>query len=222
MTNPRLNPIRAVVFDMDGTLFDTEKVFYAAYERALADQNIGLDEAFYHRNLAGTTNRNIECHFETTHGDRFDLGHYQEAWPRYLDEQIDEHGLPFMPEIPELLDALKEKDMPLAVASSSDLAEINRFLAISETRDYFTALVGGDEVSNSKPAPDIYLLAAQRLVVPPTDCLAIEDSNHGVLAASQAGMQVIMTAGPGGASDEARAIAAVPDSLLDFTLKQLS
>ena len=127
-----------------------------------------------------------------------------------------------MPEIPQLLDLLKDRQIPLAVASSGDLAEIEFFLTKSKIKDRFSVLAAGDEVFNSKPAPDIFKLAADRLQLPPASCLAIEDSNHGVRAAADAGMKVIMTPGPAGATEKSRQLAALPESLTDHVMHYLS
>ncbi|BDS06013.1 phosphorylated carbohydrates phosphatase [Oceaniferula spumae] len=211
--------MQAVVFDMDGTLFDTEKIYYHVFLLALRDQGFDMDEDFYHQNLAGTTNVHIETYLQAEHGHSFDLALYKSAWPQYLHEYIEEKGLPFMPEIPQLLDALTEKQVPLAVASSSDYVEIEFFLTKSGIRNRFDVLAAGDEVPNSKPAPDIFKLAAERLGLPAASCLAIEDSNHGVQAASEAGMKVIMTPGPAGASAKSRQLAELPESLLSHTMQ---
>lgn len=211
--------IKAIVFDMDGTLFDTEKIYFLAYRKALVDQGLSLDEDFYHQNLAGTTNQSIEDFFQELHGVEFDRERYKTEWPKNLHDIIEKDGLPFMPEIRELLDALKDKEIPLAVASSSDHAEIEYFLTRSGIRDMFTVLAAGDEVKNSKPAPDIFLLAAERLDVSASACLAIEDSNHGVKAASDAAMKVLMTPGPAGTTEQSIQLAELPVSVANRTLE---
>lgn len=215
-------PIQAIVFDMDGTLFDTESMYCRAFQRALADQSIPLDESFYHRELAGTTNLHIEKFLSNKHGASLDLPRYQKTWHTYLHEEIDTSGLPFMPEIKVLLEQLQEKNIPLAIASSSDLVEIRYFLKKSNITHYFTVIAAGDEVEQSKPAPDIFLLAAKRLSIPPANCLAIEDSNHGVKAASDAGMQVAMVPGPAGANASSQSSAHLPEKLADFVMGQLA
>lgn len=100
MPNPQPAPLQAVVFDMDGSLFDTEKIYLHVFRRALKDQGLDMDEDFYHHNLAGTTNEHIETYLQTEHGDPFNLSLYKQTWQQYLHEYIEKKGLPFMPEIP--------------------------------------------------------------------------------------------------------------------------
>ena len=93
-----------------------------------------------------------------------------------------------MPGAVALLKALRDENIPCAVASNSDAAWVERVLGITGLRPYFAAVATADEVLNPKPAPDVYLLAAQRLDVPPEHCAAFEDSPRGLAAAHAAGM----------------------------------
>ncbi|MGK0188362.1 MAG: HAD superfamily hydrolase (TIGR01509 family) [Verrucomicrobiales bacterium] len=203
----------AVVFDMDGTLFDSEPLYCRAYCHAIAMQGFEFAGEEYFRCLAGTTNYNIEFYLAEKFGENFDPISFRENWPPALKRIIEKEGLPVMPGICGLLNDLREREIPLAVASSSDMDEIERFLGIAELRSFFSVLVGGDEVERSKPDPEIYHLAAQRLDVSSQLCIAIEDSNPGVLAASRAGMKVIMTPGLAGAGDESMRRATVTDDV---------
>ena len=85
----------AVVFDMDGTLFDSEPIFCEAYGRALAERGIRLDPDIYHQSLAGTTNKNIENYLAQTFDDSFSLAHFQAAWPHHFDVILATSELPF-------------------------------------------------------------------------------------------------------------------------------
>lgn len=203
----------AVVFDMDGTLFDSEPLYCQAYCHAIARQGFELAAEEYFRSLAGTTNSNIESYLTKKFGNGFDPIAFQKNWPPSLEQIIEDDGLPVMPGIWDLLNDLQEQEIPLAVASSSDMVEIERFLERSELRGFFSVLAGGDEVKRSKPDPEIYHLAAHRLGVSPQRCMAIEDSNPGVLSASRAGMTVIMTPGLAGADDESIRLATVTDDV---------
>lgn len=208
----------AVIFDMDGTLFDTEILYYRAFTSVLSEQGIELEEDFYHANLAGTTNRHIEDYLAEIYGEQFRLDGFRVGWPVRLKEILDRDGLPFMEGIVELLDELTAKGTRMAVASSSDVEEIEDFLRRAGIREIFETVAGGNEVSASKPAPDVFELAAKRLGVSAGDCLAIEDSNHGVLAAHRAGMSVVMCPGPAGANEKSREVAIFLDDLVGGVL----
>jgi HAD superfamily hydrolase (TIGR01509 family) len=113
------------------------------------------------------------------------------AKARYLRDML-EPGPPLKPGLLPLLDGLEALRLPLAVASATARAEIERRLAGVSLLRRFDAVVGGDEVARGKPAPDLFLLAAGRLGARPADCLVLEDSEAGVRAAAAAGMAVVM------------------------------
>ena len=205
---------------MDGTLFDTEPLYCQAYCLALEEQGLRLDPAFYHRMLAGTTNHNLEQHFVQSYGASYDLDHYRSSWPTYFEEILKDNGIKFMPGIEALLDALTERQAQLAVASSSNRREIEHFLQLTDIHHRFHAIASGDEVSAGKPDPEIFLLAASRLGVDPTSCIAIEDSNHGVGAAHSAGMTVVMTPSPAGASPESKQRAVIATDVCAAVLEK--
>ncbi|MCL1694042.1 MAG: HAD family hydrolase, partial [Actinomycetia bacterium] len=96
------------------------------------------------------------------------------------------------PDAFETVQALAAQGIPMAVASSSRRPDLDNKLALTGLDRYFDAFVGGDEVEHGKPAPDVYLEAARRLGVPPSDCIAIEDAEHGASAAVVAGMRAVM------------------------------
>ena len=133
---------------------------------------------------------------------------------------VAEYGLPVRPGIRELLGELMNREIPAAVASSSDRCEIDGFLKVSELHNCFAVIASGDEVTRSKPDPEIYLLAARRLGVDPRRCIAIEDTGRGVAAAAGAGMRVIMTPS-GAAPDEGTARLAEVTTNVDGTVMRV-
>ena len=174
---------------MDGLLLDSEPVYRMSWQRAAADLGIPLSDAFY-LTLVGISNQDAEAILEQTYGARFSARQFRQRWTRYWDEHVREHGLPLKPGVTELLAFLEQRRTPKAVATSTAHAEALH--ALRDLAGRFDCIVTGDMVARGKPAPDIFLMAAQRLRLPPERCLALEDSEAGVIAAHAAGMTVIM------------------------------
>lgn len=181
----------AVIFDMDGTLFDSESVFFEAFARAFSDQGESLSREVYFRDHAGTTNEQIERQLGDTAGPGFDRVRFARAWRDEFNRLLEKDGLLPFDDVTRALDHLHESQIPVGLASSSDLADIGHMLRTTDLTRRFESLTGGDEVVRGKPDPEIFQLAARRLGFPPERCLVIEDSTAGVTAALAAGMKVI-------------------------------
>jgi HAD superfamily hydrolase (TIGR01509 family) len=181
----------AVLFDMDGTLFDSELQYCRAYQQTMENHGGTLTRERYFSEFAGRTNAFIESALGPELGHEFNRI-FPIEWRKEFDRILQQEGPQLKPGVKEALDHLKKRAIPLAVASSNDKGEIQRLLELAGLTPWFPVIAGGDEVQNGKPAPDIFLLAAQRLGVAASHCLVIEDSNHGVEAAFRAGMRVIM------------------------------
>jgi HAD superfamily hydrolase (TIGR01509 family) len=180
-------PILAVVFDCDGLLLDSEAVYHRSWTAASAEQGLVLDDAAY-RQLIG---QGIERSERLVAGMRpgFDLERFRRSWrERWRDEA--RAGVPAKAGAVELHGRLVAAGVPCAVATSSARPEAE--LSLAGWWNRFGAVVTGDQVLNSKPAPDIYLEAARRLGVPPECCLALEDSETGARAALAAGMALVV------------------------------
>jgi HAD superfamily hydrolase (TIGR01509 family) len=183
-----LNP-RAVIFDMDGLLLDSEPLYRVTWQTAAADLGCPIDDEFYAR-FVGRGNDEAEQLLRERFGDALPFEEFRERWRRDWDQRLDASPPAPKPGAIELLDALEKRGIPKALATSSPRVLALRCLGDLASR--FAALAFGDEVEHSKPAPDLFLLASQRLGVAPADCLVLEDSEAGVRAARAAGMDVIM------------------------------
>ena len=182
-------PVRGLIFDMDGVLIDSEPLHLLAYQEVLATMGIAYAEED-NRELLGRKELdcakilikryNLRCTPEELVREK------ESIMERLLKTQSNER-----PGVSSILSAAKNLGLPMAVASSATLATINLVVDILSIRPFFKALASGEEVKHGKPAPDVFILAAERIGVDPTHCLVIEDTFNGVVAAKAAGMQCI-------------------------------
>ena len=183
--------IRAVLFDMDGTLFDTEGVYRCAWRAAcrFVGHEERADEVI--RVVTGRNNTDIERYFKEIFGEDFDYAPMREYKNRVIEEIIRRDGLRLKPGVPEVFDVLHERGILCAVASSTSPYRVEWFLSESGIDKKSDLILSGGCVEHSKPAPDVFLLAAEKLGVAPDECLVAEDSENGVLAGYAAGMRVV-------------------------------
>ena len=175
----------AVIFDCDGTLVDSEPLARTAWERALAPYGYVLTDADAEASV-GLPYPRVHAYF----ADRADLPAAEPFWVEFSGELfalIDSELAPFEDAVSAARE-LRERGVPVGVASSSPRDRLHRTLRRAGLLDAFDVVVAGDEVTNGKPAPDMFLLAAERLGVPAEECVVIEDSPPGVAAGRAAGM----------------------------------
>jgi HAD superfamily hydrolase (TIGR01509 family) len=181
----------AVVFDMDGLLLDTERLAARAWDEAAAALGVAFDPALalamVGRNFAECT-RMAHAHYPCD----YPVAALLASWHDTYDGIVAREGLALKPGVHELLDWLDEARLARAVATSTGRRRAQAKLEQAGVWRRFDALVGGDEVTHGKPAPDIYLEAARRLDVPAHACIALEDSEPGVRAALAAGMRAFL------------------------------
>lgn len=180
---------RAVVFDMDGLMLDSERVDRRAWQTVAARRGFEFSDQL-HGSLIGRRALETEAEVRAHYGPAFDYDSVRAEVRALWRELVAGSGIPLKPGLLELLSYLEEARIPRAVATST--ARASALLSLGSLVDRVNALVCGDEVARSKPAPDIYLAAAERLQVAPGACLALEDSLAGVAAATAAGMTVVM------------------------------
>lgn len=183
-------PVEAVIFDMDGLLLDTEVIYRSAIFAACRHQGREMTPDL-HLSLIGTP-RELGDRLLTTHfGGDFDL----EAYHLSCREEFEGNcasGVPRKPGARELLQYLKERSIPIGVATSTAGPIALDRLDRAGVVDFFDVIIGRTDVTNGKPHPETYLKAARNLGAAPGRCIALEDSHNGVRAASAAGMFTIM------------------------------
>ncbi len=189
---PALARPRAIVFDMDGTLLDTETVALRAWVDAAAFLGVDFDHAVGHaligKNFADSR-AHLHRHFA---GTGYPVDDLLRHWPTHFDAITEREGVPVKAGARELLAFVRDAGIPAAVATSTRRDRARAKLGDAGLLPHFETVIGGDDVVNGKPAPDIYLAAAAALGVAATACLAIEDSETGFRAAHAAGMTTIL------------------------------
>jgi len=179
--------IGAVVFDMDGLMLDTEPLYKAAWQQATSELGWELTDAAYLR-LVGLREEESERELVAAFGPRFALDTFRRRWPELFRAAVAGDGITIKDGLIELLAFVEQRRLTMAVATSSHRSYAELSLRRAGLDGRFAIVVTGDESARAKPAPDIYLEAARRLGVAPARCVAIEDSDHGILAARAAGM----------------------------------
>lgn len=180
-----------VIFDMDGVIFDSERLIAdlwreVAEEKKMPDIDIAIQRSI------GITNDATTQVFKELYGEDFPYEEYKKIVSTRFHAKYDNGNLPTKPGIKELLVFLKENKIPTAVASSTRTAVVETEIRDAGLLPYFDRIIGGDQVTHSKPDPEIFLKAAEALNAKPEECYIIEDSFNGIRAANAAGMHPVM------------------------------
>ncbi|HEX8357580.1 MAG TPA: HAD family phosphatase [Segetibacter sp.] len=182
-------PFKAVIFDMDGTLLESTEADYKAWEKVFNDYGKALSFADYVPLLGIKSANVIKEHLEKTEAE--DVKRILKEKFDYFVEWIEENPIQPVLGAEAFLKSLANYPVQVALATSSRKEKMHLVLTQLNFKGFFEAIVTGDEVINSKPAPDIFLKAAERLGVAPEDCMVVEDGPVGVAAAKAAGMKCV-------------------------------
>jgi beta-phosphoglucomutase len=211
----KISGFSAVIFDMDGVIVDTEPLS-KKYEKEFLPK-IGVSKP-RDLNVQGLTAKAYATLLKQEYGLEYNIDELIMMWRSgYLSYLAVLDQIPVIPGAPELIQYFIDSGHKLALASSANPKRIKLILERAGLEPYFSIIVHGDDVQNSKPAPDVFLLAAQRLDVTPSECLVIEDSTNGVKATKAAGMFCVAYAGSLHNSDDLSEADLIIEDFIAFT-----
>ena len=180
---------KGAIFDMDGLLFDTERVYQQTWHEIADERGVILGSGFV-KDISGTNGARmrqvVEDYYQVSDG----TGIIEDCMRR-IREKLSRQ-VPMKKGVLEILEFFRENKVPIAVASSSATEQIVSNLETAGIREYFSEIVSGTEVKRGKPAPDIFLLAAEKISCKPGDCYVFEDSENGIKAGYAAGCRTVM------------------------------
>lgn len=183
--------IQGLIFDMDGLLLDTEKYYFRYWMQSAGEFGFSMKprHALAIRSLCA---KYAERYLKRELGDTFDYHAVRARRRALIHEAIEQYGIQLKPGVRELLSYCRENGVLTAVATATPTENAKLHLKRVGLHDCFSVIVGGDSIENGKPAPDIYRKAASVLALPTENCLALEDSPNGIIAAFSAGCNPVM------------------------------
>lgn len=183
--------MKAVIFDMDGILIDTERWLNKYWCQAALEAGFAMkpEHALAIRSL---DTKLTEPYLKSIFGEEFDYQKIRMRRRELVNEHIRKHGIDKKPGVDEILCYLREKGIKTAVATATEPVRAKEYLTAIGVYEKFDRVISAVTVKNGKPAPDVYLYACEQIGEKPEDCIAVEDSPNGVLSAYKAGLFVVM------------------------------
>ena len=182
---------KAVIFDMDGVIFDSEKLVLQSWQWVAKQYGLeGIEEVF--PKCIGVNAVNTKLIFLEYYGEEFPYDVYKKEASKWFHDRFDNGKLPLKPGVVELLSYLQEAGYKIGLASSTREAVVTQEIRDAGLLSYFDNLTCGDMLKKSKPEPDIFFMACDKLGVTPEEAIVIEDSYNGIRAAYRAGITPIM------------------------------
>ena len=181
-----MDNIKGIIFDLDGVLFDSEYYQYLGWVEPLRDYGIELTKEMYF-DYAGKSGKQIEEELIKNFNLKIEQGTLLNKKKVLIEKWFNEKTMPIMPYAKEAVEYFKD-NFKIALCSGGDREEVITKLSKNDFLKYFPIIVAGNDVSRSKPWPDVYLLAVEKLNLKPSECLAFEDTQYGLQAAKDAGV----------------------------------
>jgi HAD superfamily hydrolase (TIGR01509 family) len=186
-TEDEMKKIKAILFDMDGVIFDTERVYLEGWKKVFKKYGYEMKKEIY-VSVMGTGRKNVSETFVRIYGEDLPIIQMYEEKDRELFKAIDEGKVPLKEGAKEILIFLRENGYKTALATSAKRERAMKQLKMGKIEELFDVVVTGDEVEKSKPDPGIFLTAAKKLSEEPENCIVVEDSPAGIKAAYNAKM----------------------------------
>ena len=184
--------IRAVLFDMDGTVFDTERYYFECLAEAASGTELEKDLSEVLIQISGMNRHDIYAYLHKRYGEDFPAEALFDERDRRVIRRIREEGLPFKAGFPKVFEDLRNMGILITLATSTHRERMEWYLEMTDLTHTFDSIMTGESVEHSKPAPDIFLQGAERIGCKPEECVVVEDSRNGVLAGVRANMKVVM------------------------------
>lgn len=182
--------VKAVIFDMDGLMIDSERVTFEGYQNVLKEMDLTMTVDFY-KTLLGKPIKGIYEQFYKEYGNDFPIEEVIAKVHQYMADLFYNEGVPLKKGLLELLGYLKENQYKTIVATSSTRNRVDQILHIAQLEQYFDDSICGDEVTKGKPDPEVFLKSCEKLGVLPNEALVLEDSEAGIQAAYRGNINVI-------------------------------
>ena len=182
--------IKAIIFDMDGLMIDSERVTFECYQERLKDMNLTMDEEFY-KTFLGKPIKGIYQRFYDVYGNDFPIQNVIQDVHQLMAERFETEGVPVKKGLVELLHYLKDNNYKTIVATSSNRDRVDKILAQAKITEFFDDSICGDEVTKGKPNPEVFLKSCQKLGVNVDEAIVLEDSEAGIQASYDANIKVI-------------------------------
>ncbi len=208
--------IKAVIFDLDGTLIDTEKIYRQVWPKAVRELGVDMkDEHYLAMRSLGRPFAPLKM--KEWFGEDFDYDEARRIRKGYFEEYLAEYGIQRKPGAIELLEYLKSKGITTAIATATDIERAGQYMQMTGLEGYFDKVISATMVKEGKPSPYVYLYACEQLGLKPEECIAVEDAPNGIRSAYSAGCRVIMVPDQSGPDEELLSmVIACVDSLSDI------
>lgn len=197
--------VKAVIFDLDGTLIDTERIYRMVWPQAMASLGYVFTEEMYLQ-LRSLGRPFAPKRFKEWFGEDFDYDYARKVRKGLFDAYVAEHGIQIKKGAIELLEYLHSKNIITAIATATDIDRATQYLDMVGLTKHFDKILSATMVDEGKPSPKVYQFACKELGFNPCECMAVEDAPNGVLSASRAGLNVVMIPDQSEADEELKKI----------------